>query len=56
MGRGVVSVPHALRGAFVAVVAGVVAVRSTILRSFIAPDVVGDGLGVEFSGAVGAPR
>ena len=47
--------PHALRGAFVAVVAGVVAVRSTILRGFVDPDVVGDFLAVELA-AFGAPR
>ena len=55
MGRGVVFVPRALRGAFVAVVAGVVAVRPTILRGFIATDVVGGVLAVELA-AVGSPR
>ena len=55
MGRGVVFVPRALRGAFVAVVAGVVAVRPTILRGFISTDVVGDVLVVELA-SVGAPH
>ena len=55
MGCGVVFLPRALRGAFIAVVAGVVAVCPTILRGFIDPDVVGDVLEVELA-AVGAPR
>ena len=54
MGRGVVFVPRALCGAFVAVVVGVVAVRPTILRRFIALDVVGDVLADELA-SVGAP-
>ena len=49
MGRGVFFVPCALRGAFVAVLAGVVAVRPTILRGFVAPDIFGDVLAVELS-------
>ena len=56
MGRGVVSVPHALHGAFVAVVAGVVAVHPRILSCFVAPDVVGGVLVVESAGSDGAPR
>ena len=56
MGCGVVFVPRALRGAFVAVVIVVVVVRPTILRCLIAPDVVGDVLAVEYAGAVGAPH
>ena len=47
--------PCALRGEFAAVVTGVVAVRPTILRGFVAPDVVGDGLAVELAD-VGAPH
>ena len=47
--------PHALRGAFVSVVTGVVAVRPTILRGFVASDVVGDVLAVELD-SVGDPR
>ena len=56
MGRGVVFVPHALCGAFVAVVTGVVAVRPTILGCFISPDVVREVPVVESAGAVDAPR
>ena len=55
VGCDVVFVPHALHSAFIAVVAGVVAVRPTILRGFIAPDVVGGVLVVELA-AVGDPR
>ena len=55
VGRGVVFVLPTLRSALVAVVAGVVAVRPTILRGFVAPDVVGDVLVVELA-AVGDPR
>ena len=55
MGRGVVFLPRALRGAFASVVAGVVDVRPTILRGFIAPGVVGGVLAVELA-AFGAPR
>ena len=47
--------PRSLHGTFVSFVAGVVAVRPTILRGFIAPDVVGGVLVVEIA-AVGAPR
>ena len=47
--------PRTLRGAFIAIVAVVVAMRPTILRGFIAPDVVGDVLAVELA-AIGAPR
>ena len=56
MARGVVFVPRTLRSASVSVVTGVVDVHTTILRCFIAPDVVGDVLAVESAGDVGAPR
>ena len=56
MGLGFVFVPCVLRGAFVAVVTGVVAVCLTILRCFIDPDIVRDVFEVESSGAVGDPR
>ena len=55
MGCGVVFLPRAPRGAFVAVVEGVVAVRPTIIKGFIAPGVVGDVLAVELAD-LGAPR
>ena len=56
MGRGVFFVPRVLRGAFVAVLTGVVAMHPTIFRCFIAPKVVGDVLVVESAGADGAPH
>ena len=56
MGNDVGFVSCALCGAFVDVVLVVVVVRPTIRGCFIAPDVVGEVLVVESSGAVGAPR
>ena len=55
MGRGVGFVSHALCGAFVTVVLGVVAVRPTIFGGFIDPDSVRDVPAAESAGAVGAP-
>ena len=56
MGCGVVFVPRVLRGAFVAVVTGVVDVHPKIFRCFIATGVVRDVLVVESDVADGAPR
>ena len=65
MGCGVVLITHALRSAFVDVVAGAVAMHPKILRGFVAPDVVGDvlaveldafGVGVAVVAVIAAPR
>ena len=55
MGSGVGFVSHALCGAFVTVVPGVVAMRPTIFGGFIAPGVVREVPVAESAGAVGAP-
>ena len=55
MGSGIGFVSHALCGALVTIVPGVVDVRPIIFGGFIAPDVVREVPVAESSGAVGAP-
>ena len=55
MGSGVCFVSHALCGALVAIVLGVVYVGPTIFCGFIAPYFVRDVPAAESAGAVGAP-
>ena len=55
MSIGVGFVSHALCGALVTIVLGVVAVRPKIFGGFIAPDVVREVPAAESAGAVGAP-
>ena len=55
MGSGVCFVYHALCGALVAIVPGVVSVGPTIFCGFVAPYVVREVPAAESAGAVGAP-
>ena len=55
MGTGVCFVSHALRGALVDIVLGVVSVGPTIFSGFVAPYIVREIPAVESAGAVGAP-
>ena len=55
MGSGVCFVSHALRGALVAIVPGVVSVGPTIFCGFIAPYVVREVPAAGSAGDVGAP-
>ena len=55
MGSGVCFVSHALRGALVAIVPGVVSVGPTIFSGFVAPYIVREVPAAESAGAVGAP-
>ena len=55
MGSGVCFVSHALRGALVAIVPGVVSVGPTIFSGFVDPYIVREVHAAESDGAVGAP-
>ena len=55
MGSGIGFMSHALCGALVTIVPGVVSVCPTIFCGFIAPDVVREVPAAESAGAVGAP-
>ena len=55
MGSGVCFVSHALCGAFVTVVPGVMSVGPTIFCGFVAPYVVREFPAAESAGDVGAP-
>ena len=55
MGSGVCFVSHALRGALIAIVPGVVSVGPTIFSGFVAPYIVREVPATESAGAVGSP-
>ena len=55
MGSGVCFVSHALRGALVAIVPGVVSVGPKIFSGFVAPYIVREVPTAESNGDVGAP-